>query len=61
MKESTSHLPTMFIATFADGYSRKIMTPAKTLFAATKYAKNLETWFVSGGQPERVLVSVKPA
>jgi hypothetical protein len=51
----------MFIATFADGYSRKIMTPAKTLFAATKYAKNLETWFVSGGQPERVLVSVKPA
>ena len=51
----------MFIATFADGYSRKVMTKAGTLRAAIKYAKDLEAWFASGSYPGRTLVSVNPA
>jgi hypothetical protein len=51
----------MFIATFADGYRRPIMTKKGTLKAAITYAKSLEVWFASGDYPGRLLVNVEPA
>ena len=46
-----------FLATYSDGYKRTIAGPVNTLPKATKYAKDLETWF---NNPERKLVSVQP-
>ena len=51
----------MFIATFADCYSRKIKTRAGTLDAAIAYAQDLELWFASGNYPNRILLNVEPA
>jgi hypothetical protein len=53
--------PTMFIATFADGYVRRIMTKKGTLNAAIAYAQQLEDWFASGNYPGRTLLNVEPA
>ena len=49
----------MHLATFADGYTRKIKTETGTLKAAVDYAKRLEQWFASGNYPGRVLTEVK--
>ena len=51
----------MFIATFADGYVRRIMTKKGTLNAAIAYAQQLEDWFASGNYPGRTLLNVEPA
>jgi hypothetical protein len=51
----------MHLATFADGFSRKIKTKTGTLKAAVNYAKQLEQWFASGNYPGRVLTEVKEA
>jgi hypothetical protein len=47
---------TLFIATFADGYKRRVC--AKTLAGAKAYAENLEQWFARIGAPGRTVVSV---
>lgn len=49
----------MFVATFADGYSRKICAPS--LDHASAYAQELEDWFIGGGFPRRILLNVEPA